>query len=193
MRSQDFSIDPILSAALGSIQSWTKISTRNLPWGKGRPARKADLAAIWEPITSKMWKHRSLTTPGPPRFVTGIALPFFFYLFYVWNFMHLVTMCKMFGAMFWKIFLNEMILESFFYVSSSLLLIWTQSLLFSNRKVFSQKSNRPNTGKADRCLKASLVKETDFSPVSPLLSLTEGADYVLVQQAALVNLSTLWP
>jgi hypothetical protein len=34
--------------ALGSTQSLTEISTRNLPVGKGRPALKADnLTAIW--------------------------------------------------------------------------------------------------------------------------------------------------
>jgi hypothetical protein len=38
--------------ALGSTQSVTKISIRNLPGGggKGRLARKADLTAICEPI-----------------------------------------------------------------------------------------------------------------------------------------------
>jgi hypothetical protein len=37
--------------ALGSTQPLTEISTRNLPKGKGRPARKADnLTAICEPI-----------------------------------------------------------------------------------------------------------------------------------------------
>jgi hypothetical protein len=37
--------------ALGSTQSLTEISTRNIPGGEGRPARKADnLAAICEPI-----------------------------------------------------------------------------------------------------------------------------------------------
>jgi hypothetical protein len=36
---------------LGSTQSLTEMSTRNLPGGKGRPARKADnLTAICEPI-----------------------------------------------------------------------------------------------------------------------------------------------
>jgi hypothetical protein len=45
MRSLDFSIDLILPAALwplGSTQPLTEMSTRNLPGGKGRPARKAD-------------------------------------------------------------------------------------------------------------------------------------------------------
>jgi hypothetical protein len=37
--------------ALGSIQSLTEMSTRNLPVGKERPARKADnLTVICEPI-----------------------------------------------------------------------------------------------------------------------------------------------
>jgi hypothetical protein len=37
--------------ALGSTQPLTEMSTRNLPEGKGRPARKADnLTAICEPI-----------------------------------------------------------------------------------------------------------------------------------------------
>jgi hypothetical protein len=36
---------------LKSIQPLTEMSTRNLPGGKGRPARKADnLTAIFEPI-----------------------------------------------------------------------------------------------------------------------------------------------
>jgi hypothetical protein len=37
--------------ALGSTRSLTEMSTRNLPGGKGRPAREADnLTAIYEPI-----------------------------------------------------------------------------------------------------------------------------------------------
>jgi hypothetical protein len=37
--------------ALGSTQPLTEMSTRNLPAGKGRPARKADnLTAIFQPI-----------------------------------------------------------------------------------------------------------------------------------------------
>jgi hypothetical protein len=39
------------------------MSARNLPGGKGRPARKADnFAAICEPTVYKMWKSRLLTT-----------------------------------------------------------------------------------------------------------------------------------
>jgi hypothetical protein len=77
MRSLDFSIDLILPAALWSTQSPTETSARNLPGGKGLPALKADnLTAINEPITSKIWEPRRLTPDGPPRPVTGIALPF---------------------------------------------------------------------------------------------------------------------
>jgi hypothetical protein len=45
--------------ALGSIET----STRNIPEGKGRPARKAhNLTVIYEPIFSKMSESRRLTT-----------------------------------------------------------------------------------------------------------------------------------
>jgi hypothetical protein len=49
--------------ALGSTQPLTKMNTRNLPKGRGRPARKADiLTTIYEPIVYKMWEPRRLTT-----------------------------------------------------------------------------------------------------------------------------------
>jgi hypothetical protein len=49
--------------ALGSSQPLTEISTRNIPGGKGRPARGADnLTAICEPSVLKMWEPRRLTT-----------------------------------------------------------------------------------------------------------------------------------
>jgi hypothetical protein len=49
--------------ALGSTQPLTEMSTRNLPGGKGRPARKADnLTAICEPIVCKIWEPRRFTT-----------------------------------------------------------------------------------------------------------------------------------
>jgi hypothetical protein len=54
MRSLGFFNSPNPSSrtiALGSTQSVTEMSTRNLPGGKGRPARKADnLTAICKPI-----------------------------------------------------------------------------------------------------------------------------------------------
>jgi hypothetical protein len=47
--------------ALRSTQPLTEMSTRNLPGGKGRPARKADnLTAICEPIVYKIWEPRLL-------------------------------------------------------------------------------------------------------------------------------------
>jgi hypothetical protein len=49
--------------ALRSTQPLTEMNTRNLPGGEGRPVRKADnLTAICEPIVSKMWEPRRLTT-----------------------------------------------------------------------------------------------------------------------------------
>jgi hypothetical protein len=54
IRLLDFSIDLILPAALWplrSAQPLTKLSTRSILGGKGRPARKADnLTAICEPF-----------------------------------------------------------------------------------------------------------------------------------------------
>jgi hypothetical protein len=48
--------------ALGLTQPLTEMSTRNLPGGKGRPARKAhNLTAICEPIIYKMSEPRRLT------------------------------------------------------------------------------------------------------------------------------------
>jgi hypothetical protein len=48
--------------ALGSTQPATEVSTRNLPGGKGRPARNADNhTAICQPIIWKMWEPRCLT------------------------------------------------------------------------------------------------------------------------------------
>jgi hypothetical protein len=48
--------------ALGSTQLLTEMSTRNLPGGKGRPARKADhLTAIRESVVWKIWEPRRLT------------------------------------------------------------------------------------------------------------------------------------
>jgi hypothetical protein len=49
--------------ALGSTQSLTEMSIRNIPGGKRRPAHKADsLTAIYEPIVYKMWDPQHLTT-----------------------------------------------------------------------------------------------------------------------------------
>jgi hypothetical protein len=48
--------------ALGSTQPLTEMSTRNIPGGKWRPARKADFTAICEPIVKVMWDPQRLTT-----------------------------------------------------------------------------------------------------------------------------------
>jgi hypothetical protein len=48
--------------ALGSTQPLTEMSTRNIPGGERRPARKADnLTAVYEPIVYKMWEPQHLT------------------------------------------------------------------------------------------------------------------------------------
>jgi hypothetical protein len=52
---------------LGSTQPLTEMSTRNLPGGKGRSARKADnLTATCQPIFWKMRDRRRLTTLRAP-------------------------------------------------------------------------------------------------------------------------------
>jgi hypothetical protein len=49
--------------ALGSTQSLTEMSTRNLPGGKVRPEPKAhNFTATYEPTIYKMWERRRLTT-----------------------------------------------------------------------------------------------------------------------------------
>jgi hypothetical protein len=59
---------------LGSTQSLTEMSTRNLPGGERLPARKVDnLIAICEPIVKKIWEPRS-------RSVRRIALSSLFLL-----------------------------------------------------------------------------------------------------------------
>jgi hypothetical protein len=70
MRSLGFLTDLTgRTMALGSTQPLTEMSTRNLPGGKGRPAREADnLTAICGSL--------DVSQPYcPSRSLTGIALP----------------------------------------------------------------------------------------------------------------------
>jgi hypothetical protein len=67
--------------ALGSIQPLTEMSTRNLPGGKERPACMTDnLTAICEPIFLNVGASTCHNPMGPPRPVTGVALPYLFYI-----------------------------------------------------------------------------------------------------------------
>jgi hypothetical protein len=58
--------------ALGSTQPLTETSTRNLPGGKGWPARTGDsLTAVCEPIVWKMWGPQRLGSVGLQGLLEG--------------------------------------------------------------------------------------------------------------------------
>jgi hypothetical protein len=69
--------------ALGSTKPLTEMSTRNIPGGEGRPAHKADLTAICEPI---VYKNVGTSTSHSPM---GLHGPLQGYL-YLLNFTCLV-------------------------------------------------------------------------------------------------------
>jgi hypothetical protein len=65
--------------APGSTQPLTETSTRNLPGGKGRPARKADnLTVLCEPIVWKVWESLNLRTLWAFKVCYRIQLYLFF-------------------------------------------------------------------------------------------------------------------
>jgi hypothetical protein len=67
--------------ALESTPPLTEMSTRNLPWGKGRPAHEADnLTAICEMIVWKMGAPRRLTTLWAFMACYRDSFTFFFFL-----------------------------------------------------------------------------------------------------------------
>jgi hypothetical protein len=52
--------------ALGSTQPLREMSIRNLPGGKGKPAHRADLTAIYEPIVYTKCRSLDVSQPYGP-------------------------------------------------------------------------------------------------------------------------------
>jgi hypothetical protein len=59
-----------------SVELQTEMSIRNIPAGKGRPAREADVTVICEPIVKKNGSLNISQSYVPSRLLTGIALLF---------------------------------------------------------------------------------------------------------------------
>jgi hypothetical protein len=72
--------------ALGSTQPLTEMSTRNIPGGEGRLARKADnLTAICEPTVYKMWEPQHLTALWASTARYGDTCTFFTFIYGIFN------------------------------------------------------------------------------------------------------------
>jgi hypothetical protein len=82
--------------ALGSTQPLTEMSTRNIPGGEGRSARKADnLTAICEPI---VYKYVGASTSHSPMGLHGPLQGYLYlYLYYESIHINLQVVCLVFN------------------------------------------------------------------------------------------------
>jgi hypothetical protein len=60
--------------ALQSTQPLIEMSTRNLPWGKGRPERKADVTAVCLENVGAATSHNPMGLHGMSRFYLTFTL-----------------------------------------------------------------------------------------------------------------------